>query len=117
MSYDADPVRWDHELVIGDTYSPGVVELVDGDGVPLDLTGVEGAAALRVEPGDEAVLEPTVTVLSPATDGQFRWRSEAVDTAELPAGTYRFALRLTWPDDTAKTVIEGTVVARRVAVD
>lgn len=117
MSYDAAPVRWDHELVLGDTYSPGVVTLVDGADLPLDLTGVEGAAALRREPGDEAVLAPTVEILSPETDGQFRWRSDATDTASLAAGTYRYGVRLTWPDGTAKTIVEGTVVARRVAVD
>lgn len=113
MSYDADPVVWDHLLVIGDTYNPGVVALVDRAGDPLDLTGVTGVAQLQTEPGGAVVLDATVAIVDAAA-GQFRWTASATATADVPAGTYHYAVRLTWPDDTARTVLLGTVHARLV---
>lgn len=118
MSYDAAPVQWDHELIIGDTYAPGVVQLADtlnADGTvatAFDLTGATGTCALAPEPGAAAVLSPTVALVV-AADGTFQWTAPASATADLQPGRYRYSVRLTFSDGTKRTIVHGTVTVRR----
>lgn len=115
MPYTADPVKFDWMLVAGDTAQPAVVLLLDANDEPYDLTGVTGECQLRAEPGGEVVLEPTVSLVD-ADAGEFTFASPAEDTVELRAGRYRYSVRLTWPDDTVRTVLEGTVTVRASVV-
>lgn len=114
--YTADPVSYDHALVIGDTYQPATVTLTDSTGTPHALTGVTGVCELRSEIGGVLLLSPTVTILTPAANGQFTWASLPAATAALSPGTVRYAIRLTWPSGVVRTVLEGQIVVRRTVL-
>lgn len=109
------PLQYDHEAIAGDTYRV-VVQLVDADGEPYDLTSVTGVCQVLSEVGGEVVLTPTVAVVSPATDGVLRWTAPYTETAELAPGVYPYGVRLTWADATRDTVFVGrlTVLPPRV---
>lgn len=112
MSYTAGPVRWDHDLIIGDTYFPAVAALATDD-VALDITGATGVAELRAEPGGAVVASPTVALIDGAA-GTFKWALPAATTAIIPARSYLYFVRLTFADGSIRTVLEGRVNARRV---
>lgn len=114
MAWTADPQRHDSTLIVGDTWLLQLT-LEDADGVAHDLTGVTGVASVRSEPGGLVVATPTVTVTS-ADDGEVEVTMPAEDTAEMVPGNFRYAVRLTWPDGVVRTIVEGTITARRTAV-
>lgn len=109
------PTRWDHELIIAETYDPATVTLTQEDGSVYDLTGATGEVQLRTEPGGALVLEPTWAAISAAA-GTFRWSATPAETADLVPGTYRYAVRLTFSGGTVRTVLEGRVTVRRGVV-
>lgn len=109
-AYTADPVRYDLVQVIGDTLLLQLA-LADADEVPHDLTG----ATIAVEVVTKAGAPDALNIAAEVTDadgGLFELSATAEDTAELAAGTYRYAVRITWPDETVRTVLEGTLYAR-----
>lgn len=112
--YTADPAWFDFTQVIGDTLLLQVA-LADAEGVAHDLTGVTATASVLTEIGGASVLDLTVTVTDAAA-GEFEVGAAAADTAELDPGTYRYAVRITWGDGTVRTVLEGAMTARRVAI-
>jgi hypothetical protein len=111
----SEPIRWDWTLLIGDTAQPASFILEEEDGTPYDLTGVTGECQIRAEAGGLVLLEPTVTVTD-ATAGTFTFSSPSTATDDLAPGRARYAVRLTWPDATVRTVVEGTVTIRLSAV-
>lgn len=107
------PIGWDHTLQVGDTYLPlAEVTLRDGDGVALNLTGVTGEVQLRNEDTLALVLTPTFALVDAAA-GKFKWSSPPADTTALSAGRAAYSVRLTWPDGTIRTILDGTVTIRR----
>lgn len=115
MAYTAPPVQFDHELVIGDTYQPAEVQLTDGAGAGVSLSGATGEMQLRQEPGAVLIASGTVSIVS-ASEGIFSWSISAATTAALVPGTAQFSVRITFGDGTKRTVIEGTVTIRRAVV-
>jgi len=113
--YTSPPQYFDHELIVGDTYQPAVVTLVDAADAPYSLVGVTGVAELRERVGGAVVLTPTVTVTD-AAGGSFTWASTAAQTAGLRPDAYNYGVRLTWGDGTVRTILAGvvTVLAARV---
>lgn len=111
----SEPIRWDWTLLIGDTAQPASFVLEDAAGVAYDLTGVTGECQIRQETGGLVILTPTVTITD-ATAGTFTFAAPASATADLAPGRARYAVRLTWPDETARTIVEGTVTIRHSAV-
>jgi hypothetical protein len=109
MPFFAPPQTWPHSLIIGDTYRPVTVTLKDGDDVPYDLTGVTGEVVLQRS--GVTILTPTFSLVDAAA-GQFTWTSPAGDTEDLVPQVARYYVRLTWPDDTVRTVLEGDVTIR-----
>ena len=108
------PARWDHELIIGDTYQITVTIEDEDTGAAIDLSGVTaGTVKLRTEPGGVVVLSPTVDLTDKAT-GQISWSSANTDTDDLTPQTCVYALQLT--SDIVATVLEGKVLIRRSAV-
>lgn len=110
--YTADPFRFDHELVIGDTYQPATVTLQDSAGTAHSLSGATGLCYLREEPGGEILLTPTVTVTN-AANGIFTWSSTAAATAALVPGKARYGVRITFSGGEKRTIVEGYVTIRR----
>ena len=111
-TYTADPFRFDHELIIGDTYQPCTVTLKDSTGTAYSLSGATGVCYLREEPGGEILLTPTVTVTDAAA-GIFTWSASATLTAALVPGKARFAVRITFASGDKRTIVEGDVKIRR----
>lgn len=116
-TYDAPPLQLDHELVIGDTYRPGVVRLVyqdldtDPTGntlLPHNLTGCTGEVVLVDEAHGTVLLEPTFALVD-ATDGKFSWSSAAGLTAVLDPARAKYRVRVTWPSGDVRTVVRGVV--------
>ena len=115
MSAPSDaPVTYSHGLIVGDTYSGPIVTFADDAGTPYDLTGVVGEVTLRRTLGGEIELQPAVDILD-AEAGELTWSSPPEDTAALAPGAYLWALRLTWPDETVKTYLVGTITATLTA--
>jgi hypothetical protein len=116
VSYTAPPERWDHELVVGDTYLV-VAELVDSDGEPYDITGATGTCLIATEPGGTTLATPTVSLVTDGTDGQFQWVVAAATTAALSYPVRaQYSARLTFADATKRTILEGVVLIRRSVV-
>jgi hypothetical protein len=111
----SEPIRWDWTLLIGDTAQPASFVLEEEDGTPYDLTDVTGECQIRAEAGGLVLLEPAVTITD-AVGGTFTFSASAASTAILAPGRARYAVRLTWPDATVRTVVEGTVTIRLSAV-
>lgn len=110
-----NPVRYDHTIVIGDTYSGLTLTLADAAGTPYDVTGVTGECILRRTLDGPAELEPVVSVVDgPA--GEVAWEAPDTETAALVPGPYIWALRLTWPGGQVKTYLVGTITAVTTAV-
>lgn len=108
------PARWDHELIIGDTYRVELVLEDEDTGAALNLSGVEsGVCKLRTEPGGVVILTPTVDLTNKAS-GKIVWSSPSTTTDDLQPGTAWFGLQLT--SDIVATIVEGQVVIRRGAV-
>ncbi len=114
MSYTAGPARYDHDLIIGDTYTVQA-SLEDEDGTPYDITSATGVAAIVTQLGGAVLATPTVTITDGAA-GEFKWVVAAATTAALEQGTGILAVRLTFADTTVATVVEGTVKIRPSAV-
>jgi predicted alpha/beta-hydrolase family hydrolase len=114
VPYTAPPMKWDHELIIGDTYQPATVQLVDADDVAYPLDGATGECQIRTEPGGELLLSPTVTV--DGTTDTFTWSSAVAATAVLLPQRAKYSLRLTFSDGSKRTVLEGVVTIRRSVV-
>jgi hypothetical protein len=112
--WTADPFVHDAVCIVGDTLLLQFA-LEDSDGVAHNLSGVTGTASIRTEPGGLSVASPTVTVTS-AADGEWEVELAAASTASLSPGSYRWAARLTWGDGTVKTVVEGRLTVRKVAI-
>lgn len=110
-TYTAPPQVFDHDLWIGDTYQPAVIQLLDSTGAAYNLTGASGVCELRTESGGEILLAPTVS-LTDAANGKFTWSSTAVQTAALKPGRAVFGVRLTFGDGTKRTILIGTVTIR-----
>jgi hypothetical protein len=112
VSYSADPVRYDHSAVIGDTYQVGVLQVgsvgTDGTVTPYSLAGASGVASVKQVRGGSAVLSPTVTITD-AANGRFTWSDTAAHTAALSPGDYEYAVRLTFADGSVRTIVYGTV--------
>lgn len=111
--YDAPPLRWDHELVIGDTYAPGVVALEDDTGAAHDITGATGEVRISEQVGGTVLLSPTWALVGAGTLGTFQWTDTAANTALLQSGRYPYAVRVTFSDGSKRTVLEGFVDVRR----
>ena len=108
--YPELPVRYDHTLIIGDTYS-GAAVFKEDDGTPRDLTGATGVATLARD--GATILSPTVSIAAPTT-GAFVWTSAAGDTDDLQPGDAYLAVVLTFSDGVVKTLVDGLVqVVRR----
>lgn len=106
-------MSWDHELILGDSYSPGVVSLEDENGDAFDITGATGVVQVKTEAGTVvAAFVPTVALVGDGTLGTFEWTSSAASTSALSAGKYIYAVRLTFADATIKTVVEGMITVR-----
>lgn len=116
MSYTAPPKRYDHELVVGDTYLV-IGRLLDAAGTAYDITGATGVAKVRSEPSGEVLLTPTVSLVTDGSDGYFQWTATAATTAALAPGRAQFALRLTFADGSKRTVVKGSIDIVREAVD
>lgn len=114
MAWTSDPFQHDSTCIVGDTWTVQFT-LEDSADVAHDLTGVTGVSSVRDEPGDTAIATPTVTVTD-ADSGEFEVTLAASTTAQLSPGTYLWAARLTWPDSTVKTVVEGLLTVRRAVV-
>lgn len=113
--WDYDPFRADVEVLRGDSWS-WLASLQSRDNenspyLPVDLTTATGEATIRSEPGAVVVATPTVTITS-VTDGEWEVTLSAAETADLPPGTYRWAVRITWLSGTVRTVVTGTCVVR-----
>ena len=115
MAYTADPVTYDHVLIIGDSYQPATVTLTDSAGAAHSLVGATGVCQLRSEPLGELLLTATVTVTDGA-GGVFTWSAAAATTAALLPGKARYSLRMTFADASVRTVLVGTVTLRRETV-
>lgn len=112
--HDLAPARWDHDLIIGDTYRVSLVLEDEDTGAALNLSAVTaGTVKLRTEPGGVVLLTPTVDLSAKAT-GQVVWTSPHTTTDDLQPGTAVYALQLV--SDTYTTVVEGRVTIRRAAV-
>lgn len=114
MAYTSAPQRWDHELIVGDTYQPAEVALVDDDGTAVSLTGATGLMQLVDEPGGAVLATGTVTITSGA-GGTFTWAIAAATTASLIPQTAHYAVRITFSDGSIRTVLEGRVQIRLAA--
>ena len=79
---------------------------LDGDGLPVDLTGCTARLQMRNRAGNE-VLECTcgssdgLEIVT--AEGKVRWREEASSTASFSPGTYYFDLEVTFPDSTVRS--------------
>lgn len=111
MAYTAAPQRWDHELIVGDTYQPAEVALVDDDGAAVSLVGATGTMQLVDEPGGNVLATGTVTVTSGA-GGTFTWSIAAATTASLQPQTAHYGVRITFSGGEIRTVLEGRVLIR-----
>ncbi len=116
LPYTSPPQRWDHELIVGDTYQPAVVALTDSEGAAHDLTGATGEVQLRTEPGAALALSATWALVGSGSLGTFTWSASAASTASLAPGRYSYAVRVTFSDGSKRTVLEGTVTARRSVI-
>lgn len=92
-----------------------MVQLVDETGAPYSISGSTGVVQIREQPGTAAILEPVYTIES-ASNGEFYWLSPAASTASLAPGVYQYAARVTFSDGSVRTIVEGLVTVRRVAV-
>jgi threonine dehydrogenase-like Zn-dependent dehydrogenase len=115
VSYTAPPSRYDHELIIGDTYIV-VASLVDEDGEAYDITGATGTASIATEPGGTELAAPTVALVGAGTLGTFSWTLAAATTAALTAARAQYSVRLTFADASKHTILEGVVQIRRSVV-
>ncbi len=111
MSYTAPPMRYDHELIIGDTYLT-IAELVDSAGTAFDATGATGVALISTETGGTVLESPAVALVTDGTDGAVQMSLTAAETAALTAQDALFFMRLTFADGTVRTVLEGRVTLR-----
>jgi hypothetical protein len=112
--HNLQPVRFDHELIIGDTYRVELVLEDEDTGAAIDLSAVTaGTVKLRTEPGGVVLLTPSVSLADKAT-GKIVWSSPNTTTDDLQPGTAVYALQLV--SDTYTIVVEGRVVIRRAAV-
>lgn len=116
MAWTAPTQRWDHELRIGDTYSPGVVALQDDAGTGYDITGSTGVVKLRREPGGEVILTATYAIVT-AASGEFQWTASAADTSALQPGVYHYGVRITFSGGEKSTVLAGLVTVLPSLVD
>lgn len=107
-TWNADPARFDHSLVMGNTWSPGEIRLLDGVDSPIDLTGTTGIVRMRTETGGTLLLSGTYT-LTNAVDGRFNWVALPAATAGLSPGVYPYEVQVTFPDGTVRTVLMGRV--------
>lgn len=112
---EAAPPEYDHRMIIGDTYAPGILQLVDDTGAPIDLTGSTGEVQVRETPTSALLLEPTYSV-SDGPTGRFTWTAPASETALVPAGVYRYAVRITYLDGTVRTELGGKLIAVRTVI-
>lgn len=111
MTYTAPPVRYDHDLIIGDSYQPAEVQLLDAAGDPVSLVGATGTSALVSESTGSTLASPTVTVTD-AANGRFTWSLAAATTAGLSVGYAAFYVRLTFGDTTVRVPINGRVTIK-----
>lgn len=116
MPYTSPPQRWDHELIVGDTYRPGVVVLEDSTGAAHDISGSTGEVQLRTEPGAALALSATYALDTDGTDGRFYWSASAAATAALAPGRYAYAVRLTFGDGSKRTILEGIVTVKKSVI-
>jgi hypothetical protein len=107
MPFTASPYKFDSQLIIGDTWQPAEVALLDDAGDPYDLTGATGECEVRSSPGSTLLL--TATVSHDGAGGVLTWVASAALTAALSAQTARYSVRLTFADATVRTVVVGTV--------
>lgn len=79
---------------------------LDGDGVPVDLTGCTARLQMRNRAGNE-VLEcacgSSDGLEIVTAEGKVRWREEASSTSSFSPGTYYFDLEVTFPDNTVRS--------------
>lgn len=98
------------QLYRGDTWTRAWTPK-DPNGVPIDLTGASARLALRDKAGVqviEATAENGRLTIVPSP-GQINLVVAYVDM-ELPAGTYRFALKVTYANGRRKTYELNTLV-------
>lgn len=97
-------------LVVGDTGSTILATLKDaGTGFPVDLTGA--AVALKYKIGSGSVVNKSMTVLTPATNGQVKYKFHTGDLSS--AGTFTAQIIVTFADTSILTFeqFDGTVTA------
>jgi hypothetical protein len=114
MPVKPGPARWDHELIIGDSYLPAMfVAWEDEDKtVRADITGATGVWMIKSEPGGLVLLSGAVT-LDDAAEGEFSWgQPDKTLTSALAPQTAEYCVRMTWANGTGDTVAEGRVVIR-----
>jgi hypothetical protein len=107
-TYTAKPILWDHQLVIGDTYQPLIVQLLQSTGAAYDLTGVTGEAVIQDEAGGNVLVTATVSIVDAAA-GKFTWSAPVADTEDLQPGNGVYSVRLTWPSGPTRTILCGNV--------
>ena len=108
-------MTWNHELIIGDTYEPVTyVALTDSTGAAIDLTSCTGEVELKADVNAAAVLLTPTFALVNAALGRLTWTATAGATASLTPGKAAYAVRVTFPSGTVRTVLSGEVtIARR----
>jgi hypothetical protein len=114
MSYTAKARKWDHELVIGDTYR--IVVTLKSAGVAYDITGATGTCEIRTEVGGTLLASPTVSLVTDGTDGQFQAVLAYATTATLTAQRAQYSARILFADGDRRTIIEGVVDLRKSVV-
>lgn len=92
-----------------------MVTLTDDTGTAYNIAGSTGLIQLRSEPGASVVLTPTYAI-EDGPNGELSWSSPASETEDLAPGVYQYAVRVTFSDTTVRTILEGRVTVRRVAV-
>lgn len=99
-----------NDRIKGDT-SPAILFTVDIDGTAVDLTDCNILSQFRLSRTSPVAMELETggsgITITDATGGEFK--IDEIDTLLLDAGTYYYDIQITFPDNTVKTWIEGTM--------
>lgn len=105
------PYRYDHSLIIGDTYQPALVTVVDADGVAVSLVGATGSGVI-VDARTRATLATLTVAVVDGAAGEFQWSVAAATTASLSPGRAEYSVVMTFADTTIRTLVEGAITIR-----
>lgn len=90
----------------GDTFQPTLTYRNKISKEPVDLTGATVSG--EIKKGNITV--PFEVVMLAASEGKFRIVLSSDVTADLAVGKYAMAVRITFTDDSVKTLFEGQFV-------